>query len=146
MQMNEQVLTALEVLRNFAENDFERHRIDVLEKDLTNPPKVEIIDETHQKFNGVVYKTNTKGHYVNFNFIHRAVWIYYHGDIPTDDAYAVHHKNGVKADNDISNLSLLTKTQHNSIHLKNAPLRKYTCENCGKVFYSSSIKDNVRCC
>ena len=35
MQMNEQVLTALEVLRNFAENDFELHRIDVLEKFLT---------------------------------------------------------------------------------------------------------------
>ena len=48
MQMNEQVLTALEVLRNFAENDFELHRIDVLEKDLTDPPKAEIIDEKKQ--------------------------------------------------------------------------------------------------
>ena len=48
MQMNEQVLTALEVLKNFAENDFEKHRIDVLISDLTAPPKVEIIDDVYQ--------------------------------------------------------------------------------------------------
>ena len=41
MQFNEQVLTALEVLRNFAENEFEKHRIEVLIQDLTDPPKVD---------------------------------------------------------------------------------------------------------
>jgi len=146
MQMNEQVLTALEVLRNFAENDFELHRIDVLEKDLTAPPVAEQIDGTHQKFNGVIYKRNSGGHYLNFNLIHRDIWIYYNGEIPTDDTYEIHHKNENKADNDISNLQLLTKSEHHKLHILNSPQRKMVCEVCGEIFYSNSIKRTVRCC
>ena len=111
MQMNEQVLTALEVLRNFAENDFERHRIDVLEKDLTEPPKVEVIDDKHQKFNGNVYYKHKSGHYVTNKGIHRDIWIYYHGDIPEPQSnYDIHHRDVNPSNNDISNLQLLTKS------------------------------------
>lgn len=49
MEMTPEVITALTVLRNAAENDFERHRINVLERDLTSPPRVEVIDSAHQK-------------------------------------------------------------------------------------------------
>ena len=52
MVFDEKIKTAFEVLRNAATNDFERHRIDVLERDLTSPPVAEQIDETHQRFNG----------------------------------------------------------------------------------------------
>ena len=41
MQMTDKVRVALAVLRDAAENDFERHRLDVLERDLTTPPVVE---------------------------------------------------------------------------------------------------------
>ena len=74
MQMNEQVLTALEVLRNFAENDFERHRIDVLERDFTEPPKAEVIDDKHQKFNDFVFYKDLREHYTLSISIQRFVW------------------------------------------------------------------------
>lgn len=135
MQMNEQVLTALEVLRNFAENDFERHRIDVLEKDLTEPPVAEVIDENHQKFNGIIYTSKKKGHYYQGLGIHRVVWLYYHGDIPEGD-YEVHHIDENKSNNDVSNLQLLTRAEHQKLHVLSkikTPLEKI-CPICGKTF------------
>lgn len=136
MQMNEQVLTALEVLRNFAENDFEKHRIDVLEKDLTAPPKVEVIDDKHQKFNGVIYnKNNYNGHYQQNMNLHRVVFAYYNGEIPK--GYEIHHKDFIPANNDISNLQSLTKREHHHIH-NIKPIAKKICAHCGKEF-------NLRC-
>ncbi len=136
MQMNEQVLTALEVLRNFAENGFERHRIDVLEKDLTNPPKVEQVDENHQKFDGHLFYKNNSGHF-NCNYsIHRAIWEYYYGEIP--EGYDIHHRDENKSNNVISNLQPLTKSEHKTLHNKNVVPKKYTCENCGKIFFSTN--------
>lgn len=134
MQMNEQVLTALEVLRNFAENDFEKHRIDVLEKDLTDPPKVEIIDDKHQKFNGIVYHENTKLHYYRVLSLHRVVYQYYYGGIPEE--YEIHHDDWNPANNDISNLKMLTKPEHHKIH--HQANITVICEHCGKPFVSKT--------
>lgn len=135
MQMNEKILTALEVLRDAAENDFERHRIDVLEQDLTAPPKVEVIDETHQKFNGEIYYRN-KGGYFTKNFcLHSVVWFYCYGEIPA--GYDVHHKDLNPANNDISNLHMLTKAEHHSLHNKlrseKSFLENRICLVCGKI-------------
>ena len=130
MQMNEQVLTALEVLKNFAENDFELHRIDVLINDLTEPPKVEIIDDTHQKFNGVTYVANNEGHYATHIGIHRAVFAYFNGIIPA--GYDIHHKDENKANNDISNLQIKNHSEHTKTH-KNKSIEKI-CPVCGKNF------------
>jgi len=55
MKFTPEVVAALKVLRDNAETDFERHRIDVLERDLTAPPAPEVIDDKHQRFNGVTY-------------------------------------------------------------------------------------------
>ena len=55
MKKPDRVAELLAELRDLTENDFERHRINVLERDLTSPPTVEIIDDTHQRFNGVTY-------------------------------------------------------------------------------------------
>ena len=63
MKFTPEVIAALKTLKSAAENDFERHRLDVLEKDLTAPPKVEIIDEKHQKFLGVTYHEEKSGTY-----------------------------------------------------------------------------------
>lgn len=146
MKMNEQVLTALEVLRNFAENDFELHRIDVLEKDLTEPPQVEIIDDTHQKFNGVTFKANKDGHLFYPLSLHRAVWFYYYGDIPHNNVYDIHHKDLNPANNDVSNLQLLTISEHRKLHNEMVDYAQYTCEVCGKNFASRKINNDVHFC
>jgi endogenous inhibitor of DNA gyrase (YacG/DUF329 family) len=142
MQMNDKVLTALEVLKDCAENEFERHRIDVLIQDLTDPPKVEQIDGTHQKFNGRVYCRNKGGHYIKGNSIHQAVYHYYCGEIPA--GYVVHHKDGNKANNDVSNLQMLSRDEHSKIHypegtpVVNCPQRNLICPVCGKTFETVS--------
>lgn len=51
MKFTPEVQAALAVLRANAENDFEHHRLDVLERDLTAPPVVEVIDDKHQSLN-----------------------------------------------------------------------------------------------
>ena len=145
MKQPERVTELLTELRALAETDFERHRIDVLERDLTAPPVVEVVDDTHQRFDGVIYNQNNRGHYANFLPIHRAVWIYHNGKIPEGD-YDIHHIDGNKANNDISNLQLLTRAEHHRVHMKTAPEREHICENCGKVFTSTSTKGHVGCC
>lgn len=146
MQMNEQVLTALEVLRNFAENDFERHRIDVLEKDLTAPPVAEQIDDTHQKFNGVTYLKSKSGHYIKNQSIHQAVYRYYCGETPV--GYEIHHDDLNKGNNSIANLILLTPKQHREIHNRITCLKNKICicQNCGKSYENSVVTNNNRFC
>lgn len=55
MQMNDKVLTALEVLKDCAENELDKLIIKRCERDLIHPPKVEIIDEVTQEFLGTKY-------------------------------------------------------------------------------------------
>lgn len=145
MKFTPEVIAALAVLREHADNDFERHRLAVLERDLTAPPKVEVVDDTHQRFNGIVYSKNKQGHYANFFPIHRAVWIYHNSEMPEGD-YEIHHVDTDKANNDISNLQCLTKAEYHRVHLKTAPAREHICENCGKKFISTSTKGHVGCC
>ncbi len=143
MQMNEQVLTALEVLKNFAENDFELHRIDVLINDLTAPPQVEIIDDTHQTFNGVKYRLDKSKHFVNNSAsLHRAVYYYYFGEIPK--GYVIHHKDLNPANNDISNLQLLTKSFHHKLHNDIVASEKI-CIFCGKKYIAQGFSESKFC-
>ena len=146
MNFTPEVITAIETLRKNAENEFELHRISVLEKDLTAPPKVEIIDEKHHLFNGVNYRKISDGHFACSNSLQRDIWAYYKGAIPLDDDYDVHHIDFDKQNNDINNLQLLTRVEHMRLHFELQPFKKYVCENCGKIFYSNSIKSKIRCC
>ena len=133
MKFTDEVRDALAVLRDAAENDFERHRIDVLERDLTAPPTVEILDDTHQKFDGVVFHTDRSGHYVTASTgIHRFVWQYYHGEIP--DGYHIHHVDENKTNNAVENLQCMTKQDHQSLHNKQPFYEERVCRTCGKIF------------
>ena len=134
MKQPERVAELLAELRALAENDFERHRIDVLERDLTAPPVVEQINDKYQRFDGVYY-SNIRGRYRAYMFIHRRVFEYYHGEIPA--GYEIHHIDGNPANNDISNLQMLTKDEHTRTHAKAKEQKIYRCEFCGKIFYSS---------
>ena len=144
MKFTSEVVAALNVLRHAAENDFERHRIDVLERDLTAPPVVEVIDDTHQRFNGTIYHKDKGGHFLYSNMIHRDVWRYYHGEIPI--GCEIHHDNENKEDNTISNLQLLTKSEHRALHNRRLakPNIEKNCPICGKKFLPEN--SNVKYC
>lgn len=135
----------IEELKSLVDNDFELHRINVLEKDLTAPPTVEIIDDNHQKFDGMLFNKNKGGHFTNHASMHRAVYTYYYGEIP--EGYEIHHVNENKADNDISNLAMLTKSEHSKIHNQTAQPVNVKCGYCGKLFQVSKIhKKQARFC
>lgn len=132
MKFTPEVIAALQVLRDNAENDFERHRINVLERDLTAPPVVEVIDDEHQRFNGVIYREDKGGHYITNYPIHRAVYAYYRGEIPAN--YEIHHVDENKANNTLVNLQCLTKQEHRRLHNNQSLQEERICKICGKVF------------
>lgn len=69
-------------------------------------------------FDGLKYTRDEKtGYYLNATHrkrLHRAVWEHYNGEIP--EGYQVHHVDGDKSNNDISNLALLDKHLHAARH------------------------------
>lgn len=139
MKDDKAVQAALQVLKENAETGFEKLSVARLETALTNPPKVNVIDDTHQEFNGKIYSSDKKGHYSTHNFIHRDVYSYYNGEIP--NGYVVHHRDFDKSNNALENLQLLSLSKHSAIHvLHHKPfLHKKTkiikkCEWCGKEF------------
>ena len=102
------VIDALQVLWNNVETKFERHRVRNLILDLLKgPPKVEVIDDTHQKFNGVTFLKDKTGHFYKMLFIHQVVWNYYGGELP--EGCVLHHKDFDSTNNDIDNLELMTR-------------------------------------
>lgn len=151
MEMTPEVITALTVLRNAAENDFERHRINVLERDLTSPPRVEVIDSAHQKFNGVTYRKNNTGHFVYYSSIHRDVYAYINGEIPEGD-FHIHHRDFDQSNNNPENLEMLTSKEHSKIHgsAKRKPRvrekkKTFICECCGKEYLAFDTGQNRFC-
>ena len=148
MKFTPEVVAALAVLRNAAENDFERHRLDVLERDLTSPPVVEVIDDFHQQFDNFIFPKIKSGHYSSHSFpVHRYVWTYYNGKIP--EGYEIHHLDNDPSNNDIKNLIALTGNEHKRLHWKQPETKQYTCQCCGKIFKSTSKQPakfcSIRC-
>ena len=74
----------------------------------------------YQVFNGIqFYQTRPRDyfrHSVGHTTIlmHKYVWEYYKGKIPS--GYEVHHIDRNRANNDISNLQLLSKEEHKRLH------------------------------
>lgn len=74
-----------------------------------------------QYFNGIrfalvkggKYFTNTTLH----KSMHRYVWEYYNGKIPK--GFEIHHKDGNKSNNDISNLECIDSVEHKKLHGRN---------------------------
>lgn len=74
-----------------------------------------------QTFNGIKFTKDKKsGYYLNSTLrirMHRYVWEYYNGKIPS--GYEIHHKDCNKDNNSIENLQLLTAAEHDKIHACN---------------------------
>lgn len=72
----------------------------------------------YQFFNGVKFTKDEKtGYYLNSTLrirMHRYVWEFYNGKIP--EGYEIHHKDHNRANNDISNLEIMKKGKHSSLH------------------------------
>lgn len=146
MKFTPEVIAALAVLRDAAENDFERHRLDVLERDLTSPPVVEVIDGKQQRFDGIIYKKrNHDQHYFRQAGIYRDVWQYYNGEIP--DGYVIHHVDENPDNNAIENLQCMTQAEHRRLHNENLTrdFKEFTCVVCGKTFTAMNLGINKYC-
>lgn len=82
-------------------------------------------DKTRAVFNGrTYYLRQSQGYYYaprrdhrGCDMLHRMVYIHYNGEIP--QGYHIHHKDGNKANNDISNLECLPMSKHLSDHCRN---------------------------
>lgn len=76
----------------------------------------------HQEFDGIVFYQTEDGDYFRHSvkgttiLMHRYVWEYYNCKIPK--GYHVHHIDGDKGNNDISNLRLMKGAEHFSLHGK----------------------------
>ena len=79
----------------------------------------------NQYFNSIKFiRDEQSGYYLSapilFNGrqerMHRYVWRHHHGSIP--DGHHIHHIDGNKGNNDISNLALIRGTDHISMHVK----------------------------
>src|SRR6266576_233147 len=64
--------------------------------------------------NGRYYQDGS--HYAPERLLHRVIWIEHFGPIPK--GLCVHHKNHDWRDNKPSNLSLISKSEHSTHHLK----------------------------
>lgn len=145
MQMSDDVRRALQTLRDNAENDFELHWIERLERDLTNPPKVEVIDNKHQSFLGISFRKRSRGHYFNpMMSIYRLVWIYYRGELPPHAV--IHHIDENKDNNNIDNLRSMTVQAHIRLHARKDKTDEniFVCQDCG-ISFSTTANHALYC-
>ena len=84
-------------------------------------------NKTRATFNGrLYYLRESQGYYYSprkdrsgLDMLHRMVFIHYNGEIPK--GYCIHHKDGNKGNNDISNLECVRRSKHSHYHGVNAP-------------------------
>ena len=98
--------------------------------------EMEVLDETHVKFNGQVFHKTKKGHFYRAVSLHEAVWRIYFGDVPA--GYIIHHRNENKADNRIENLQLMTEAEHRAWHNQHDKI-SYRCDYCGTEITKSAM-------
>ena len=139
------------LLRSAVETPLENAAVeDLINKIDGDGLKVEKIDEAHQKFNGIVYTRNIQRntHYFKVTSLHRAVWTYYYGALP--DGYVIHHIDGDKSNNDISNLTIMPSADHMRLHARNEffkgmSRKLFKCVVCGKEYEAINTGNNRYC-
>jgi hypothetical protein len=75
-----------------------------------------VVSETKQTFNGKSYYRRSARYFrQHANILHRDVWAYHHGPIPA--GHHIHHIDGDRANNALSNLALMDPLAHMRHHL-----------------------------
>lgn len=153
MKNNEKVKDLIEALKLEAESSYEIMVIKEFERKITNKPRVEIIDEDCQEFEGHLYKRAThrgkSNYFVRIEWLHRRVMESYVGEIPK--GYDVHHsskdENGYfdTNKNNIEDLELMTESEHLALHQQYRKKDFFICQNCGKKYESSITGRNCFC-
>ncbi len=106
---------------------------------------IETIDDKHVKFNGKIYAKEKGGTFARRERLHQAVYEYYHNCV-IPSGYDIHHKDLNKANNDISNLQMLSHAKHHELHAKLRKKVTLTCQYCGKTFKSEIYKHEPMFC
>ena len=84
--------------------------------------------------------------------LHKAKFKHYFGEIPK--GYDVHHKDGNKLNNEISNLELLSRSEHMRHHREESPIprpdfesmrHETNCQDCGKVVERKVVTETILC-
>ena len=122
------------LLRESVEDEREAWIVEELVNKIEFIMPLEVVDKTHLKFDGVIYRESPKDHhYYKSSSLHRVMYSYFYGVIP--NGFDVHHKDLNPVNNDISNLQLLTKSQHSKIHgkIRRKEINRQ-CAICGKIF------------
>lgn len=86
-----------------------------------NCGRKQVIKHLPQEFNGMVFYKKPQGYYKSsFEYggiyMHRYVWEHHNGKIP--QGFHIHHIDGDKANNAISNLELISASDHTREHAK----------------------------
>lgn len=137
MKDETRVRSLLEALKAEATTPIEKTAIARLERDFFEGAKVEVVDETTQRFNGIIYRQMKSKLYQCPLGLHQAVWTYYNGEIPP--GYEIHHIDVNPHNNEISNLLCVSRSEHMKIHQK-LRRKKFICDNCGKEIFKSPSK------
>lgn len=70
--------------------------------------------------------------------LHRAVWIFHNGPIPS--GHHIHHVDHDATNNDISNLECISSSEHTRRHQKNLPYLQRNCIQCNGEYKTKSVK------
>lgn len=93
--------------------------------------EVQVISNTIQKFNGESYYLCGYYYQRKGRRLHRTVWEYHNGEIP--QGYHVHHIDGDRSNNDISNLTLMQGSEHLSEHMSREERKAQSREDVKKA-------------
>jgi hypothetical protein len=88
-----------------------------------------------QIFEGKIYKLQKNEKYFKrgTKWLHRIIWEHHYGKIP--DGHHIHHIDGDRHNNDISNLQLIDGKEHSKLHSK-----KRWEENYNKMYDNFTLK------
>ena len=116
-----------------------------IENKNNSAPRVEVIDENHQRFNGKVYHKRSRGYYYYTASLHTDVYKFFNNLEAIPKGNVIHHLEG-KDENNIENLQMMTKEEHTKLHAPElGKIETFTCKNCGKVYQSRFQGKNCFC-